>query len=91
MIEPTDPNDRRLAYWRTRRRRRLLFMLGRYGLMMAVILVVAWVTGGLWLRGVVLVASVLLVLRLVFFFYAGRHLEERIAQGKRGRGRFSRP
>jgi predicted anti-sigma-YlaC factor YlaD len=88
MIEPTDPNDERLAYWHTRRRRRFLFMLGRYALSMVVIVAVAWATGGLWLRGFALIASVLLALRLAFFFYNGRHLEERLA---RGRGRSARP
>jgi Protein of unknown function (DUF3099) len=85
MIEHTDPGDGRTDYWRRRRRRRLFFMLGRYVLMMAIVLVVAWVTGGLWLRGLALVATVLLLLRLALFFYAGRHLEERVAQRKHGR------
>ena len=91
MGEQAGPNDLRLPYWHARRRRRLLFMLGRYALVMAIILLVAWVTGGFWLRGLALVASAFLVLRLAFFFYNGRHLEERIAQRRQGRGRFRRP
>jgi fatty acid desaturase len=85
-----DPDSRRLGYWRTRRRRRLAFMVGRYVIMMAIVLVVAWLTGGLWLWGLALVASVFLVLRLAFFFYNGRHLEARLSQHERGRRRFFR-
>jgi hypothetical protein len=91
LSEHADLNNPRLAHWHARRRRRLLFMVGRYVLVIAIVLFVGWVTGGFWLRGLALVASVLLVLRLAFFFYNGRHLEERLAQSRRGRGRFSRP
>ena len=66
-------------------------MVARYVLVIAIVLLVAWVTGGFWLRGLALVASVFLVLRLAFFFYNGRHLEERITQRRQGRGRFLRP
>ena len=91
VIEQTEEGDRRLLYWRARRQRRLLFMLGRYVLLMAIILVIAWVTGGLWLRGIAVVASVFLLLRLLVFFYAGRHLEERIAERGSGHRRFLGP
>ena len=84
-----DPDTPRAAYWHARRRRRLYFMIGRYALMIAVVLVVGWVSGGFWLRGLALVATVFLLLRLAIFFYNGRHPEERIAQ-RRGRGRFPR-
>ena len=89
MYEQPDPNDARLAFWHRRRRRRLLFMMGRYAVVMAIVLVVGWATGGPWLRGLALVASALLVLRLAFFFYNGRHLEERLAQRRRARRRFN--
>lgn len=91
MYEQPDPNDPRLAYWHARRRRRLLFMVGRYVLVIAIVLFVGWVTSGFWLRGLALVASAFLVLRLAFFLYNGRHLEERLAKRRQGRGRFSRP
>jgi hypothetical protein len=91
VYEEPDPNDSRLAYWHARRRRRLVFMIARYVLVIAIVLVVASATGGLWLRGLAVVASVFFVLRLAFFFYNGRHLEERLAQGKQGRRRFLRP
>lgn len=79
--------DRRLAYRRERRRRRLVIMLARYALVTAVVLVVAWLTGGYWLRGLALIATAFLVLRLAVFFYNGRHLEERIADGTQHRRR----
>jgi hypothetical protein len=80
MIDPTDPNSGRLAYWHSRRRRRLAFMVGRYLVLMAIFLAVGWLTGGVWLRGLALIATVLLALRLAFFLYNGRHLEERLAK-----------
>jgi fatty acid desaturase len=74
-----------------RRRRRLLFMLGRYAVVIAIILLVAWLTGGFWLRGFAIVATLLLLLRLGVFFWRGRHLEDRIreraARGPRRRWR----
>ena len=91
MSEQTGPNDPRFAYWRTRRRRHLFFMIGRYLVLMAVLALIAWATGGgRWLAGVALVAGLFLVLRLVFFFYAGRHFEKRLAQRDAGRRRFPR-
>jgi fatty acid desaturase len=80
MDDRRRPGNPRRAFWHARRRRRLLFMLGRYALAIAIILIVGWFTGGFWLRGFAIVASVLLALRLAFFFYNGRHLEERLAQ-----------
>jgi hypothetical protein len=65
-------------------------MVGRYVVIMAAILVVGWATGGFWLRGLAIVATVLLLLRLAFFFYSGRHLEERLAERGPGRQRFRR-
>lgn len=73
--------------WHARRRRRLLFMLARYGLVIALVLVVGWLTGGFWLRGLALVATVLLVLRLVIFVYNGRRLEDRVARRQQRGGR----
>ena len=88
MDERSQPHNPRLAFWHERRRRRLLFMLARYALVIAIVLVVGWLTGGFWLRGLAIVASVLLALRLAFFFYNGRHLEERLAQRGQRRRRF---
>jgi hypothetical protein len=76
-------DEARLAHWHRRRRRRLLFMLGRYALVVAIILVVAWVTGGYWLRGFALIATLLLLLRLGVFVFRGRHIEERIKRRAR--------
>ena len=90
MNEPPVADDPRLAYWRARRRHRLFFMLGRYVLVMGIVLVVAWLTGGLWLRGLAIVASVFFALRLAFFFHNGRHIEERLAEHRPGRHRFFR-
>ena len=81
------PGERRTAYWHARRRRRLLFMLARYVLVIAIVLVVGWLSGGFWLRGLALVATVLLVLRLAIFAYNGRRLEERIARRQQRGGR----
>ncbi len=80
-------NEARLAQWHRRRRRRLLFMLGRYALVIAIILIVAWLTGGYWLRGFALIATLLLLLRLGVFIFRGRHLEQRITVGRRRRWR----
>jgi hypothetical protein len=82
------PDNPRLAFWRQHRRRRLLFMLGRYAIVIAIVLLVGWATGGFWLRGLAIIASVLLVIRLAFFFYNGRHIEERLAKRTQPRRRF---
>jgi fatty acid desaturase len=88
MDQGTRPDNPRLAFWHARRRRRLFFMLARYALVIAIILLVGWLTGGFWLRGLAIVASVLLVLRLAFFFYNGRHLEDHLAQRRQRPPRF---
>ena len=68
--------------WQVRRRRRLLFIVGRFVVLLAVLGVIAWwFGGGRWGTGFIIVAGVMLLVRLGLFYFNGRRFNRRMAQG----------
>lgn len=71
--------------WQTRRRRRLVFIVGRFVVLLSVLALIGWWSGGgRWMLGFIAFAGLMLAFRLALFYVNGRRFHRGSAQQREG-------